>query len=416
MNNDYGFENENSENNIPLDFSKNNPQNLDVEIDFSSPSSPSDSSTEVSEDEKNVDNTNNIINSENSAYNQQNSNIRQNFQPNYYSYQQSYQQQLTTEQIKLFYERRAVKKTANHIGLGLILFYAFQVLFSIILGFFAVSEAAYKFLSDSAVNLELNIILTLIGFGFAAFFIFRTEKSKADSLISYGLPKKGSFWPAIGVGLGFCYVANIATSLLQSRFQNILPFAQNDIVLPDGILGFTLSILSVAVAPALLEELLFRGAIMGSLLKYGKELAIFASAFMFALVHGNLVQIPFAFLVGLVLGAMVVETGSIWTGVAIHFFNNLISVLMDYASRFVEQEIFNVFYLFLLSIFIIIGILCFYVLSIKNKKLFAYKKTMHISTAMQKFGWFSSSVTVIIYFVIIFLEILAMQLNATITG
>jgi len=428
MNNDYSFENENSENNIPLDFSKNNPQNLDVEIDFSSPESPSDSSTEVSEDEKNVDNPQKVINNQNPLNNGKNLNNRQNFQPNYYSYQQGYQQNynppfnqgfyqvpVDPKIIQLGFEKKAVKRSSNHIGLSLILFYAFQIVFSVILGKFIVTEEAYRFISDPAINLELNILITLIGFVASAFFIFRTERSKADKLISYGMPKKGTFAASVMLGIGFCYVANITVSMLQSKFEGILPFVQTEIELPEGILGFILSVISVAVAPALLEELLFRGAIMGNLLKFGKGFAIFTSAFLFALVHGNLVQIPFAFLVGLVLGVMVLETNSIWTGVAIHFTNNFISVCLDYSSKYVPEDLLNIIYLFILALFIILGILGVYFLSLRNKNIFSYKKTMHISTDTQKFGWFSSSPSMIIYFIIIFLEVLSVQMSSSIT-
>ena len=50
------------------------------------------------------------------------------------------------------------------------------------------------------------------------------------------------------------------------------------------------------------EELIFRGFVLRSLRPYGKRFAILGSAFLFGLFHGNLLQTPYAFLVGLVLG------------------------------------------------------------------------------------------------------------------
>lgn len=412
--NNMGFENNNPENkNFPPYSTPNN----DVEIDFSEIEMLDEGSNE-----NNVNNYNNSFNNQNPYNNGINSNNQPVFQPNYYSYQHGYQQNYppngnfgysqsksSKEFFQRYFEKKAVKKTSNHIGIGMLLFYAVQIVFTIALGFFINNKEFYDFINDPAVSLELNIILTLFGFGIAAIFIFKTEGEKADRLISYGPPEKGKLLASLLTGIGFCYVANISVSLLQTKFEGILPFVQNDIELPNGILGFILSVLSVAVAPALIEELLFRGAIMGTLLKFGKGFAVFTSAFLFALVHGNLVQIPFAFLVGLVIGALVIETNSIWTGVIIHFANNFVSVCLDYAGKYVDKDILNVMYLVLLSLFIVIGILSVYVLSIKNKKLFSYEKTPHISTSVQRFGWFSSSVCMIIYFVIIALEILAMQ-------
>lgn len=71
------------------------------------------------------------------------------------------------------------------------------------------------------------------------------------------------------------------------------------------------------------EEILFRGLILRRMEPYGKKFAIFASAFLFGLFHGNLSQAPFAFCVGLVLGYVTLEHNIGWAMV-LHMFNNLI--------------------------------------------------------------------------------------------
>lgn len=70
------------------------------------------------------------------------------------------------------------------------------------------------------------------------------------------------------------------------------------------------------------EEILFRGLILRSYEKRGKKFAIFASAFLFGIFHGNLVQSPYAFAAGLVLGYTAVEY-SLWWAIALHLANNL---------------------------------------------------------------------------------------------
>ena len=59
-----------------------------------------------------------------------------------------------------------------------------------------------------------------------------------------------------------------------------------------------------------------------------------------------------------------------------------------------------------------IGFFAFYLLSVKNKNLFSFEKSDDVSTSVQKFGWFSSSVFIVVYFVIVFLEILIAQISA----
>lgn len=87
----------------------------------------------------------------------------------------------------------------------------------------------------------------------------------------------------------------------------------------DGLSMF----LYVGLGAPISEEILFRGLVLRSMEPHGKRFAIVASALLFGLFHGNLIQAPFAFLVGLVLGYVTVEYNIGWAMV-LHMFNNLI--------------------------------------------------------------------------------------------
>ena len=71
------------------------------------------------------------------------------------------------------------------------------------------------------------------------------------------------------------------------------------------------------------EEILFRGLIQRTLMPYGKRFAILCSAIVFGIFHGNLLQAPFGFLVGLLLGYVACEYNIIWAMV-LHMVNNLV--------------------------------------------------------------------------------------------
>ena len=89
-------------------------------------------------------------------------------------------------------------------------------------------------------------------------------------------------------------------------------------------IGDTLSMfLYGCIFAPIFEEILFRGFLLRSLAPYGKKFAIFGSAFFFGIFHGNIVQSPFAFAVGLVLGYVTVEYSMVWA-VVLHMFNNLV--------------------------------------------------------------------------------------------
>ena len=85
---------------------------------------------------------------------------------------------------------------------------------------------------------------------------------------------------------------------------------------------FSMFLYAGILAP-ITEEILFRGLIQRTLLPYGKKFAIFCSAFCFGIFHGNLIQSPYAFLVGLVLGYVASEYSIAWAMV-LHMINNLV--------------------------------------------------------------------------------------------
>ncbi len=319
---------------------------------------------------------------------------------------------LSPQQIQLGAEKKALKKAAGHIGFGILLFYIVMYALSFIVGFGLGITGGVEILSEPAFQLELNVFITLFGFISAAILIFSLEKSKPAQLVSYGLPKAKTFFAGILLGIGWCTLANFITGLIQTVLEPIFPIVQNELQMPEGVMGFVISVISVAVAPALLEEFLFRGAIMGTLLKFGKGFAIFTSALLFGLIHGNLVQIPFAFMVGIILGVLTIRTGSIWTAVIVHFLNNFISVCLDYLSKGLPEDVVGGISLIIMAVMILLGLLGFFLLYKKDNKFLLFEKTPHISTSTQRFGWLCSSATIIVIFVIVGIEVLITQLTA----
>lgn len=90
------------------------------------------------------------------------------------------------------------------------------------------------------------------------------------------------------------------------------------------------SLISTAVLPAVLEEMSFRGILLERLRPFGDRFAVLVSALLFGLAHGNIIQIPFAFLLGLFFGYIVVRTNNILLAMLLHFLNNGMSVLFEY--------------------------------------------------------------------------------------
>ncbi len=81
------------------------------------------------------------------------------------------------------------------------------------------------------------------------------------------------------------------------------------------------------------EEILFRGFLLQNFKRYSVRFAIIFSAILFGIYHGNIVQTPFAFILGLLLGYITVSYGLKYA-IAVHIFNNM--VLADFLDRFLQ--------------------------------------------------------------------------------
>ena len=89
--------------------------------------------------------------------------------------------------------------------------------------------------------------------------------------------------------------------------------------------------LVIGILAPLAEELVFRGAVLRSLLlwKPGNHwLCIAVSALLFAAAHLNPAQMPHAFLIGLLLGWLYYRTRSIAPGVVYHWVNNSLAYII----------------------------------------------------------------------------------------
>jgi len=143
-------------------------------------------------------------------------------------------------------------------------------------------------------------------------------------------PLRSSAWWVAGLALITPLTVNSSATLftllgypLDRVPDPVTPFLHR----PGGLLA--VGAVAVLVAPVL-EEFAFRGWIQTPLeRRLGAPGAILITALLFAALHLEPLQTPFLFVDGVILGVAVCLTRSIWAGVAIHFGNNLLSMLCD---------------------------------------------------------------------------------------
>lgn len=166
--------------------------------------------------------------------------------------------------------------------------------------------------------------------------------------------------------------AAMAANMILAYVNSIvlLPFNYNVIYdmmtesYPDGyyLYHFVLDVFSTAVVPAVCEEILFRGLVVGVLLPYGKKTAVIGSAFLFAMMHQNLGQFIYTFGMGIILAILVIETKSIFTGIIFHFCNNLFSVVNTMFTYIYPESRATFISNVMLAVLMVLGLACLIVL------------------------------------------------------
>ncbi|MBQ4283410.1 MAG: CPBP family intramembrane metalloprotease [Lachnospira sp.] len=96
---------------------------------------------------------------------------------------------------------------------------------------------------------------------------------------------------------------------------------------------FLLQIFLMAVIPPLVEEFICRGLFYHSYRKNGILGAAVASGLVFGILHLNINQFCYAFLMGIMFAFLVEATGSIWSSVLAHFSFNTYSIIMMKVSE-----------------------------------------------------------------------------------
>lgn len=118
-----------------------------------------------------------------------------------------------------------------------------------------------------------------------------------------------------------------------------------EIRLLNDLMKHPLGALAGGVVIPVAEEVLFRGAILGRLLRTCRNrwLAIVLSALAFGIAHGNMAQAPHAFALGLLLGWMACRTRSLWPGIVFHIVNNSSAVVLSLLFPESDEHVIEIF-------------------------------------------------------------------------
>ena len=228
---------------------------------------------------------------------------------------------------------RGIKRLSRIAGLCLIAFVILQNAFGMLLRIPLLNELYFTNEGFKGIFEMLFYVLCMFPPFMTAYLMMRDDERDAINLFAKPTSKPAAVCGVLA-GFFFCAVGNYVASYLTQWIDDAGLYSDGGI--PETsttVIGLVFDILLICLLPPLLEEFAARGVIMQPLRRYGDLFAIFASALVFGMMHGNAAQIPFAFIVGAAIGFVVITTGSIWVGVAVHMGNNIFSLFLSYLSE-----------------------------------------------------------------------------------
>lgn len=201
-------------------------------------------------------------------------------------------------------------------------------------------DAALKAVcSDSVDSLVLknagitSLVGNIVALSLAFLLIYAVHGNTRKSLF-ITVPRFRFIIPAVALGASL--------NLLSDAAVRLIPFSAEAVEKYNSLYSFLgegnafIEFVSVAIAAPAVEELIFRGAVYGTL-KRGmpRAAAILISALLFGAAHGNLISFTFTFLLGVALALAFDASRSIFVPIIVHVAFNassyIITPMMDKA-------------------------------------------------------------------------------------
>lgn len=221
------------------------------------------------------------------------------------------------------------KSTCTRIGAMMIVVFAARCVSSILLTLMSPiysdwGEFAKTVLEILMTIIFLNIIPITAGL-FILKFDIRTRKREIYAKPRYFGRSFGIFPAGYGLAIACSLITTLIGMLIPegNSVSDSFTTAQNALSANDPASAALLTFHAVVFAPVF-EEFWFRGMVLHTLKPYGSGFAIFVSALLFGMTHANLGQFLYTTVVGVVLGYVAVQTGSIITTMIMHaMFNGI---------------------------------------------------------------------------------------------
>ncbi|MBO4876725.1 MAG: CPBP family intramembrane metalloprotease [Ruminococcus sp.] len=213
---------------------------------------------------------------------------------------------------------------------------------------------------NTIVFIIANIITAVFGLkkaGIRFTSLIRTNDIGASSTMQYCL-----------IGSALWYICTYFIKAMELFFNSLglttTPSTSASAYFSGGVPLAIFAIYTCLLAP-ITEELFFRGMLLRVFSRANQRFAVFASAFFFGMVHGNLQQFILAFVMGIFLGHITLKHGSIIPASGVHIFVNSLSLMTVFMKHYLRDVSFAVD--MVLIVFTAIGVLLLIIFRITDR-------------------------------------------------
>ena len=219
-----------------------------------------------------------------------------------------------------------------------------------------------RILESESVITGMSFIMGALGIGYL-FLYFRKRLNEKQMFASKKKMTAKEFFPILCVFMGVQLVADPIFMGMEYLF-NLFGYTMESSLLEAsaGATSWIMILFSVIGAP-LFEEIIYRGFALNAVQKYGKVFAIVISAVMFGVMHMNIPQAVFAFMMGIVLGYVATEYSIAWA-ILLHMINNGFGELFVFLTKDCTEVVQNIIYYSMMGALTLAGVFFLW----KNRK------------------------------------------------
>lgn len=221
-------------------------------------------------------------------------------------------------------------------------------------------------------------------------------------------PRPALVLPAVLSCLGASVIGMFSASAVSTLLEAAFGMSLYRYPMPNPIgWGATIVyIFHVTVAPAIVEELVFRGVIMQPLRRFGDTFALVCSSAMFGFAHHSLEQGILAFVIGLAIGFFVLRSGSLKIGMIIHFVYNSLATAVSFLTDGLSDAAARSASMLMISVYTVAGLLGFALLHFFYSGSLKLAKSDYPVAEGRKYSLFFLSPTAVIYMLFVAILIL----------